>query len=112
MRVVELVVRFSKLASIALVSVVAAGGVMAFLVLDSVGELTGTQWGKILLLKTAAVGIAMLGGAFNHFRLLPALELDPESPELLAELRSIVIAEAIMLVFVITVTAWLVSAAS
>ena len=85
---------------------------MAFLVLDSLGELTGTSWGQILLLKTAAVGIAMIGGAYNHFRLLPALEADPESPELLAELRSTITAEAIVLVFVVTVTAWLVAAAS
>ena len=112
MRVVELVVRFSKIATIALASVVVAGGLMAFLVLDSFGELTGTPWGKILILKTAAVGLAMLGGAYNHFRLLPALEADPESPELLTELRSTVTAEAIMLVFVVTVTAWLVAAAS
>jgi copper transport protein len=112
MRVVELVVRFSKIASIALASVVIAGGVMAYLVLDSFGELTGTQWGKILLLKTSGVGLALIGGAYNHFRLLPALEADPESPELLAELRSTVTAEAIMLVFVVIVTVWLVSAAS
>lgn len=112
MRMVELVVRFSKIATIALASVVAAGGVMAFLVLDSFGELTGTPWGKILLLKTAAVGLAMIGGAYNHFRLLPALEAEPDSPELLAELRSTVTAEAIMLVFVVSVTAWLVAAAS
>ncbi len=112
MRVVELVVRFSKIATVALAAVVAAGGVMAFLVLDSFSELTGTTWGQILLLKTAAVGLAMIGGAYNHFRLLPALESDPESPELLAALRSTVTAEAIMLVFVVSVTAWLVAAAS
>lgn len=112
MRIVELVVRFSKIAAIALASVVVAGGIMAFLVLDSFGELTGTPWGKILLLKTAAVSLAMVGGAYNHFRLLPALESDPESPELLAELRSTITAEAIVLLFVVTVTAWLVAAAS
>lgn len=112
MRAVELVVRFSKIATIALASVVAAGGLMAVLVLDSFGELTGTPWGKILLLKSAAVGLAMMGGAYNHFRLLPALEAEPESPELLDELRSTLTAEAIMLVFVVTVTAWLVAAAS
>jgi copper transport protein len=112
MRALELVVRFSTVATIALAAVVGAGGVMAFLVLDSFGELTGTPWGQILLLKTAAVGLAIVAGAYNHFRLLPALEADPDSPELLAELRSTVTAEAIMLVFVVTVTAWLVSAAS
>jgi copper transport protein len=112
MRVVELIVRFSKIATIALASVVVAGGIMAFLVLDSFGELIGTPWGQILLLKTTAVGLAMIGGAYNHFRLLPSLEAAPESPELLTDLRNTVTAEAIMLVFVVAVTAWLVAAAT
>ncbi len=111
-RLAELVVRFSKLATISLAAVVAAGGVMAFLVLDSFGELTGTEWGQILLLKSAAVGIAAVGGAYNHFRLLPMLEADPESRSTLAVLRSTVTSEAIVLVFVVMVTASLVVAAS
>jgi copper transport protein len=112
MRVVELVVRFSKIAAISLASVVVAGGVMALLVLDSFGELTSTTWGQILLLKTSAVALAAIGGAYNHFRLLPALEANPESPELRAELRSTVTAEAILLTFVVIVTAFLVAAAA
>lgn len=111
-RGIELVVRFSTIATVSLAAVAIAGGVMAILVLDSFGELTGTPWGKILLLKTSAVGLAVVAGAYNHFRLLPRLENDPESPEHLAVLRSSITAEAIMLVFVVTVTAWLVSAAS
>ena len=110
--VAELVVRFSRIATVALLAVVAAGGLMAVFVLDSFSELTGTPWGQTLLLKTAAVGIAALGGAYNHFRLLPALEADSESPDLLIRLRSTVTAEAIVLVFVVVVTAWLVAAAS
>lgn len=90
----------------------AGGGLMAFLVLDSIGDLTGTQWGKLLVLKTAAVGLAIVGGAYNHFRLLPALEADPESPDVFARLRSTVTAEAMMLVFVVIVTAFLVVAAA
>jgi len=111
MRGAEMVVRFSKVATIALVSVVVAGLVMALLVLDSFGDLTGTEWGQILLLKTGAVGLAAIGGAYNHFRLVPKLDADPDSPGLQAELRSTVTAEAIVLVFVVLVTAWLVAAA-
>jgi len=111
MRGAEMVVRFSKVATIALASVVVAGLVMAVLVLDSFGDLTGTEWGQILLLKTGAVGLAAVGGAYNHFRLVPALDADPDSPDLQAELRSTVTAEAIVLVFVVLVTAWLVAAA-
>lgn len=111
-RMTDLVVRFSSVATVALVAVAAAGLVLAVLVADSFGELTGTPWGRVLLLKTGAVALAALGGAYNHFRLVPALESDPDSPELHAELRSTLTAEAIMLGFVVVVTAWLVVQAS
>lgn len=111
-RAAEMIVRFSAVATVALVAVVAAGGVMAILVLDSVGALFSTQWGQMLLLKSAAASLAMLGGAYNHFRLLPALETNPDDPSLVDCLRMTITAEAIVLVFVIFVTASLVAAAS
>ena len=111
-RALEMIVRFSGIATFALGAVIAAGGLMAFLVLDSVGELFATPWGQTLLLKSAAAGLAMVGGAYNHFRLLPALEADPDDPRLVEHLRTAVTSEAIMLGFVIVVTASLVAAAS
>ncbi len=111
-RALEMVVRFSGIATIALGAVIAAGAVMAFLVLDSVGELFSTQWGQMLLLKSGAAALAMAGGAYNHFRLLPALEAEPDDPRLVEHLRSAVTSEAILLGFVIVVTASLVAAAS
>jgi len=112
MRALDLVLRFSPIATVALAAVAGAGLLMAVFVLDSFSELTGTPWGQILLLKTAAVGLAAIGGAYNHFRLIPALEAAPDDEELLSEVRSTVTAEAIMLFFVVVVTAWLVAAAS
>ncbi|WP_158412303.1 copper resistance CopC/CopD family protein [Ilumatobacter nonamiensis] len=111
-RALELVVRFSEVASIALGAVVVAGLVMAVSVLDSFGELTGTEWGQLLLLKSAAAVLAMCGGAYNHFRLIPALDNDPHDPSLHERMRSVVTAEAILLGFAVAVTAWLVAAAS
>ena len=108
----ELVVRFSSVASVALGAVVVAGLVMAVSILDSVGGVTSTEWGQTFLLKSAAAGIAMLIGAYNHFKLMPALELDPDDAALHQSVRSTVTAEAIMLAFVVVVTAWLVAAAS
>jgi methionine-rich copper-binding protein CopC/uncharacterized membrane protein len=108
----ELVVRFSSVASVALGAVVVAGLIMAVSILDSFGALTSTEWGQTLLLKTAAAGIAMLAGAYNHFRLMPALERHPDDAELHRTVRSVVTAEAIMLGFVVVVTAWLVAAAT
>ena len=107
-----LVVRFSAVASVALGAVVVAGLVMAIAILDSFGELTSTQWGQTFLLKSAAAAIAMAAGAYNHFRLMPALERDPDDEVLHQSVRSTVTAEAIMLGFVVVVTAWLVAAAS
>jgi len=107
-----LVVRFSALASAALGAVVVAGLVMAASILDSFGELTSTQWGQTFLLKSAVAGLAMLAGAYNHFRLMPALERDPDDETLHRSVRSTVTAEAILLAFVVVVTAWLVAAAT
>ena len=111
-RATELIVRFSSVATVSLIAVAGAGMLMAVFVLDSFGELTSTEWGRILLLKTVAVAIAVGGGIHNHFSLLPALQAAPDDEELASELRSTVTAEAIMLAFVVVVTAWLVAAAS
>lgn len=108
----DLVVRFSSVATVALAAVVVAGLIMAVAVLDSFGGLTGTEWGQVLLLKTAAAGLALVGGAYNHYRLIPALEAAPDDAQLHEQVRSVVTAEAIMLSFVVVVTASLVASAT
>ena len=108
----ELGLRFSPIATVSLVAVAAAGLVMSVLVLDSFGDLTSTEWGQILLLKVGAVAVAAAAGAYNHFRLIPALDATPDDVELAVRMRSTVTAEAILLLFVIVVTAWLVAAMS
>ena len=107
----ELVVRFSSVASVALGAIVVAGLVMAVSILDSFGEITSTQWGQTLLLKSAAAGLAVFAGAYNHFRLMPALEASPNDAAIHDSVRATVTAEAILLGFVVVATAWLVGAA-
>ncbi len=107
-----LVVRFSGVATVALGAVAVAGMIMAVFVLDSFGELTGTVWGRVLLLKIAAVAITSGFGAYNHFVLLPTLDAAPDDPAVEAAVRSSVTAEGILLAFVVVVTASLVAAAS
>lgn len=111
-RVGDLVVRFSSIATVALVAVAVAGLVLAVFVLDGFGELTGTEWGRTLMLKTAGVALAASLGAYNHFRLRPALVAAPDDVEVRATLRSVLTAEAILLTFVVIVTCWLVAAAT
>jgi copper transport protein len=105
------VVRFSSVATVALAAVVVAGVVMAVSILDTFGELTSTQWGKTMLVKLAAVGVAIVLGAYNHFRLRPALERSPEDPDLLRSARVTLTMEAITLGLVAGITSWLVAAA-
>jgi copper transport protein len=105
-------VRFSGLATISLAAVVGAGLAMALIVLDSPGDLTSTEWGQTLMLKTAAVAITAVVGGFNHFVLVPAIERDPAHPRTLERIRTTLAVEAILLTFVVLVTAWLVAAAT
>lgn len=65
--------RFSRLAGWALAAVGATGVVNAMLRISSVGELTGTAWGRLVVVKVALfIGIAVLGW-LNRARLLPRL---------------------------------------
>lgn len=111
-RAAELIVRFSSIATVALVAVVLGGVLMASFVLDSPGDLVSTEWGRTLLVKTAAVGIAALGGAYNRFRLRPQVEAARDKSRLQAHLRSTLIVEAMALTFVVITTGWLVAAAT
>ncbi len=111
-RVAELVVRFSRVATLALGPVMLAGVVMGFIVLESFGDLTATEWGLTLLLKMAVVAVAVSIGAYNHFRLVPALDAEHGSDPRASQLRLILTAEAIVLVAVVIVTASLVAAAT
>ena len=105
----QLAVRFSVLATVALVAVALAGLGLAIVVLDSVSELWTTSWGRLLMLKTALVGIAACGGAYNHKVLIPELA---NNEALSPRFRRAVTIEAIALVLVLVVTALLVGAAS
>ena len=106
-----LVIRFSPVAAASLAAVALAGVVMAVIVLQSPGDLWATEWGRVLLAKTAVVGVAAAMGAVNHRQLKPALERGP-SPLLAQRLRQTLAVESGAFVAVIALTAWLVAAAT
>jgi copper transport protein len=105
-----LVGRFSRIAGSALAAVVLAGAALALIVLDSPAELWGSSWGRVLLAKTAVVGVAAALGGVVHLRLRPALAAEPDDPGLGHRVQRSFTAEAVAFVVVIVLTSWLVAA--
>lgn len=112
LRALQLAVRFSVVATLALVAVGAAGLVLTVIVLDSPSELWATEWGRLLLLKTVFVGAAGVAGGYNHRVLIPQMGSAPDDAALTSQFRTVVTGEAIALVAVLVVTALLMGAAS
>lgn len=108
--IAPVILRFSPVASIALVLVALAGSLMTLMVVDDLGDLTGTEWGRLLLVKLAAVGATALVGAYNHFVVVPALEQSPSSASASARARAAIAVEAVLLTFVVAVTVFLTGA--
>jgi copper transport protein len=108
----EMVVRFSTIAAVSLAALSVAGLVMAWLVLDSPGDLFSTSWGQMLLVKVGAVAIAASLGGYNHFVLRPALEAGPDDPEVAAHLRASLLIESVVMVAVVVITAVLVASST
>ncbi len=64
---------FSRVATLALVVVLASGGARALVELGAPGELLSSSYGAGLLVKVGLVVVVVALGAVNHFRLVPAL---------------------------------------
>lgn len=105
-----LVVRFSRVATVALGVVFVAGVAMAVMILDDPGDLTGTDWGRRLLVKTAAVGAAALLGAYHHLVVAPRSSTGDAAVEHTA--RRTIAAEVAVLTFAVVVTTLLTRAST
>jgi copper transport protein len=71
--VAEIVERFSKLATVSVVSVFIGGSILASAMFTSPAELFTERYGVILLVKFLLVAIVGGIGAYNHFVLVPGL---------------------------------------
>ena len=112
-RALQLAVRFSVVAAIALVVAGGAGIVLAMTVLDSVSELWSTAWGRVLVAKIVVVGVAAASGAYNHKVLIPRMmRHSPSDPGADAEFRHTVLVEGVAMGLVILLTAILVASGS
>lgn len=108
----EMALRFSVIAGAALAVAGVAGTVLAAIILDSVSELWTTPWGRLLMAKTAAVVAAASLGSFNHFVVIPWMNAHPDDDARSVRIRNTATGEAILLIVVIAVTAFLVGASS
>ena len=108
--IAPVILRFSPVASIALLLVALAGSLMTLMVVDDLGDLTGTEWGRLLLIKLVAVAATALVGAYNHFVVVPMLESSPSSVAASGRARVAIAVEAALLTFVVAVTVFLTGA--
>lgn len=100
-------VRFSTVATFAILFVAATGIAMSLLIVDSLSDYLTTPWGRLLLVKVALVAAAGVVGAYNHYVVVPALDVDPDHPTHLPLARRTVAVEMIILVAVAVLTAFL-----
>ncbi len=103
--------RFSRVATAAVVAVGVAGLTLTWTIIDAPGDIVSTTWGRLLLVKVALVLVAAAIGAYNHFVVVPRIGQAPGSAELRVTLRRTVTIEAALLVTAVVVTAALVVAA-
>ena len=103
--------RFSRMAAVALVLAGAAGTVMAILVLNRFADLWSTPWGRLLLAKIALVTVAAAIGGHNRWVLIPAVERNGPAG-IHRRLRRAAIVEAVVLGSVAVITAFLVAASA
>ena len=113
--VIQPLMRFSQMAAASLVLAGIGGTVMAVLVMDRFADLWATGWGRLLIVKVALVAVAAVIGARNRWVHLPAAAQDaagPTQPDAYQRLRRSVTIEAVVLVCVGVVTAFLVGASA
>jgi copper transport protein len=99
-----LVLRFSSLATVAVLAAGVTGTTLAWREVRTLHALTSTGYGRVLMAKVAVVVVIGGLGAYNHFRLMPALQ-EGKTKAALRRLGHTVRIEALALVAVIALTA-------
>jgi copper transport protein len=101
-----LVLRFSQLATVAIMAVAVGGAVLTWVEVRSWRALTTTTYGSLVIAKVAGLAVLVAVGAFNHYRLVPSLRREVTTTSATwARLRRTVRAEIAVLVGVLAVTA-------
>ena len=102
--------RFSLLATVCVIAVTVAGVTLGWAEVRAWRALTSTTYGRILMIKVGLVVPIVLIAAYNHFRLVPAIqEAAAKGRDAFRHLLRTVRLESLGLVVVLTLTAALVS---
>jgi copper transport protein len=104
---IALVARFSTLATAAVVFVGLTGAALGWREVGSLDALTGTGYGRLLLVKVSVVAVIAALGAYNHVRLVPAIT-GGKARAGVARLRATLRVEVAALAVVIALTSVLV----
>jgi putative copper resistance protein D len=98
-----LVARFSRLATAALIVLVASAAPLAWTYTGSAGALVGTSYGSLVLTKSLLLAVTLILGAANFLtvRRLHRGDAGDVAPALRARLPRLVEAEVIMLVMIV-----------
>jgi copper transport protein len=90
----EAFLRFSRVATVCIAAIVAAGIYLAVLRLPQVSDLWTAGYGQVLLVKLALVCVALAWGAVHHFVAVPALARADGGGRVLARLPRSMIGES------------------
>lgn len=90
--------RFSSYGGWALLALTLAGVVMTLGIIDGLGDLTATTWGRVLLFKLAATALAVAIAAYHRWALIPAVRDAPDDPVVRERVTDALAAEAFLLV--------------
>ncbi len=107
-RIAEIMVRFGELAAIAVGLLIVAGCGLAWVLLEDLGRLVSTGYGRVLLAKLVAVSLLLALAALNKTRLVPALAAGDVAASL--RLQRSIRMEIAVVVLLLVVTAVLTSA--
>ncbi len=100
-RVADAIVRFSVVARVATLAVVATGVIMIVIVSDQPGDIISTGWGRALLLKTALVGVAVAAARWNERRLSAQVATGADEAARWRIVRTVASCEAVLLIVVV-----------
>jgi copper transport protein len=107
-----MVVQFSTIATLSLLVIALAGAAMSLMIVDSASDYVNTEWGRRLIIKVIAVAVAGAIGGYNHWVIVPRLAADAGDPAMTRRVATTLAVEAMVLAFVVIVTALLVTSST